>query len=112
MAQRNPGARWPKWMYLFGAVSSQHNTESLRSPDAIPPRRDLGLVQSSCDLMQLEPLCAHSLDLAQHFLLMRQRDQQTPPLVVNVLAELVPVRRGAKPDPLSHHVPQRVPRAL
>ena len=58
--------------------------------------------------MKLEPSGAHSLDLAQHFLFMRQRDQQTPPLVVNVLAELVPVGRRTESDSLSQHVPQFV----
>ena len=89
----------PLWMYLFGAVSSQHNVKSLRSPYAITPSRNLGLVQSPCDFAKLEPFGAHSLDLAWYLLLMIQGHQQTPPISVDVIAELVAVGRRAESDP-------------
>jgi len=47
-------------MYLFGAIPSEYDAESLRSPDSITPRRNLGFVQSSCDFVKLEPVGAQT----------------------------------------------------
>lgn len=48
--------------------------------------------------MQLQTLCAHVSNLAQHFLFIGKWNQQAPSISVGVMAELVAIGCGDEPN--------------
>lgn len=91
--KRDARARGLIGSYRVLPTALKHDTDSGRSPPAISASRDLGFVEPTRNLAQLQPAFAHALDLAQNILLVGQRHQLALAVLVALVAQLVAVRR-------------------
>lgn len=111
-ASWNARAGWPNGTDLLCPLPPQKDAQPLCSPLAAASSWDSHFIQTSRDLVQFQTVGAHASDLAQDFLFIGQRHQQPPPIVVDLVAELVAIGSGAEAHPLRHDVSQRVTGSL
>ena len=91
-------------MAYLGALPSQQAAQALHTPDSVSPSPDARIIQPPRELVQLQPVAAHIPNLPQHILFFSQRHQQSPPVLIGVVAEAIAIRRRPEANPLRLHV--------